>query len=294
MEVTVVNAFLDWLSVSYTMGSAANVGVPGGGHRWVPARGRWGYDVAHEDELTGMIRMSSSTRLDMGSSYVLSGSALAALASVMMYDDRIDACVHAGLDGGRASRVDLAVDISDGGEYARRVPALMTDGRLSHTVKSVRFIHGIEKGDGCTTYLGSRKTSKFLRIYDKNSESRGEVPTTRIEVQLGDHYAAQMWRTLTASDQRVRGGVIRSVLSGFVKDWADEKVNAIISGREVIQWGRPMEGADGTREWLATQVAPTFVREYRRMGGEAPTWRWFQRLVATMMKGEEVCDKASV
>jgi hypothetical protein len=279
-----VNAFLDWLNVSFTSIPSVGVGIPGGGERWTPGKGRWGYDTSATDETTGMVKLTSSTRSDMGTAYVLSGGALEALSIVTFHDDRIDACVACGLDGGRASRVDLAIDVPDAGAYARRLPSLLRDGRLIHSVKAIRFIEGLERKDGSTTYLGSRKTSKFVRVYDKDAESNGEVSATRIEVQLGDHFAAQCWRVLTEGNASMRSSVIRGVMLGFVADWGDDGVNEIMREDAQIAWGKTARSEDATRRWLREQVAPTFAREWRRLGGDAPTWDWFKTVVASMMK----------
>ena len=42
---------------------------------------------------------------------------------------------------------------------------------------------------GSTFYLGSRKTGKMLRIYDKDYESNGQVPSIRYEFELRKEYA---------------------------------------------------------------------------------------------------------
>lgn len=48
-----------------------------------------------------------------------------------------------------------------------------------------------ENDKGSTFYLGSRKTGKLLRIYDKDYESKGQVPSIRYEFELHKEYARE-------------------------------------------------------------------------------------------------------
>lgn len=96
------------------------------------------------------------------------------------------------------TRIDLAFDDYDKvytpGDYIQ----FQIDGRIRSKCQRCRFdfslTHDIKKG--ATWYLGSRNNGRFLRVYDKEYESRGEIPAIRYELELKQKYANKVAEVL--------------------------------------------------------------------------------------------------
>lgn len=95
------------------------------------------------------------------------------------------------------TRLDIALD-----DYAKTLP-FETLVEALHQGNYVRFqdynIHqnfGRKGGRGWTINLGSRKSDKYYRYYDKSAESDGEIDAYRLEVELKDYKAKQVWKIL--------------------------------------------------------------------------------------------------
>lgn len=83
----------------------------------------------------------------------------------------------------RVTRMDIAYDDFDmlitPHEYAR----WMLDGRIRTKARTYDFISS-QQTVGGTFYLGTRGRERYIRIYDKNFESKGKVPSIRYEFEL--------------------------------------------------------------------------------------------------------------
>jgi hypothetical protein len=157
----------------------------------------------------------------------------------------------------KASRLDiqLTLEVNDyrlvGADWVRRSP---------HRVRGVKHE---ESGDGDTVYLGSRKGSKFARIYVKNwiKDDEGEKGQhIRVEFQLrhdiaNRYWAAQrwgdswieLWQGLKGDRERVKGysSSLCPTVTDVFDNWIDSPSNPIPCQKSV--------GAD-TKKWLAHTV----------------------------------------
>ena len=84
----------------------------------------------------------------------------------------------------RYTRVDVAFD-----DYSRFFPMENVVNALSNDDYSgirqyMPYFPVKRTYDGFSFYLGSKKSDKFVRIYDKNAESKGRINAVRIELQL--------------------------------------------------------------------------------------------------------------
>lgn len=89
------------------------------------------------------------------------------------------------------SRLDLAYD-----DYSKMITPKdyarwYMDGWMSTKYSKIQFVAS-ERDKGHTFYLGSRKTGKMLRVYDKEYESKGEINAIRYEFELHREFAREM------------------------------------------------------------------------------------------------------
>lgn len=132
-----------------------------------------------------------------------------------------------GLGDVKVSRLDVAFDDFDK-SYSPRLFALAcveghldgeTAGLSQRAVTRVRrdqWDWSRRKG-GCF-WLGGKKSERLLRCYDKDTESGGEIPSTRLELQSRNEWATDLAERLLAA-RRGRTGlaeVFFDVLVGFV------------------------------------------------------------------------------
>lgn len=88
--------------------------------------------------------------------------------------------------GAKFTRIDLAFDDYSKAFTPRDYMRFELEGRLSTKGKRCDFISGSVKGTrtGDTFYCGTRSSARFLRIYDKNAESLGEINAIRYELEF--------------------------------------------------------------------------------------------------------------
>lgn len=139
---------------------------------------RFGYDRASKTE-SGVIFLSrSSGTSDVHT--IISGAALLAL-SESGTDARklLEMVVQS---GAKVSRLDLAKDEKDEGFNIGTFEQMSTAGNFegsAHKASATRSSDG-----GCTVYIGSRQSEKFLRVYDKGVESKQGGDWIRAEIEL--------------------------------------------------------------------------------------------------------------
>jgi hypothetical protein len=95
----------------------------------------------------------------------------------------------------RPTRMDIASD-----DYSKSLsPSVIRDAFESGLNHGFRTASQIESwsDDGFTLYLGSKKSDKLVRYYNKEVESGGEVPAYRFEVVYRDDYAVTFWKFLS-------------------------------------------------------------------------------------------------
>jgi len=132
---------------------------------------------------------------------------------------------------------------------------------------------------GCTVYIGSRTSPKYLRIYDKNAESKGKNPATRIEFELKAEVAREVSTMLSVFNGYLSASPIFTGLLGEFHDWENyPDIEAIRYGE--VSTIRPVvrDRLLSRKEWLLKQVLPTFIKDPHGEGGEL--WEWFKAKVA--------------
>lgn len=154
---------------------------------------------AHTANTPHGIKMAWNVRLDTGVDVWVSipGAALA----------RVDGRMHLGIFKRLKSsynfeptRFDIALD-----DYLKKMsPDFIMQairdknyvgfGKSSVITNQSKSVEGL---DGWTIYMGSRKSDKMYRYYDKNAESKGQINAFRLEAELKDFKAKQVWDLIT-------------------------------------------------------------------------------------------------
>lgn len=78
------------------------------------------------------------------------------------------------------------------------------EGRTKSYCRQVEYIGNGNKGLG-TFYLGQRSTGRLLRVYDKNYESKGEIPAIRWELEYRGHYARALQDKILSDSSHALG-----------------------------------------------------------------------------------------
>lgn len=220
------------------------------------SHGTKGYDsgVTYKN---GVLVSWHSTIPENGVHVVMSGACLRKLMAVDM--DWKKLMVLVGSHGGRTSRVDLAFDIKNGQLKSEsfEVSALKPYKGKGRTPKFVK----LAGGDGSwTTYIGSRQSEKFLRIYDKAKEQGNYVEDyIRVELETKGETAHAVGWQFARIDKNECVGMARGLLMG-VADFNITAWETAFNGHTValsISQGKEKD----TFSWLLKQCVPSLAKE---------------------------------
>ena len=124
----------------------------------------------------------------------------------------------------KASRLDVALDDFDKSFSPRMFAKACVSGSLDdeHAELGAQVVTRV-RGDnwewarrkgGCF-WLGGRMSARLLRVYDKDQESGGVIPSTRLELQSRDEFATDLVAKLRAARSR-RGGIVEVFMGHLV------------------------------------------------------------------------------
>lgn len=243
--------------------------------KWRKRTGGYGYNSGQVDDATGMRRFASTDRKDMGILYVVTATALSALASLTASTSYLYAALDFGFGLARASRLDVRVDLDDRGVAAHALAIELEAGRCVYAARKAYVYRGVEGDRGLTCYFGSKKSTSFVRVYDKWEESRHEKPVTRVEVQLRHARAAQAWEALRAGDNEIEWSAnIRSIISAHISRFNVRHLDQILEAGAPFVFERDTTSVTDIRCWLKAQVVPSLVRDARANFPYAPLLEW--------------------
>lgn len=216
------------------------------------------YDCASRAE-TGVVHMWSSTREEMGHHYQFVGSTLRNIFrnGDIQQETLVSDTVHA---GGRITRIDLAKDEKwTPVNYDEIWTELLARRYTGTTRKPTR--HQSENG-GYTIYLGSWKSDKFARIYNKASEQAVQGTWNRYELVIKSEYARNMAKyiasngSLVAAFDTMTKGMVSLDNSGLLQMFYDN---------ETITVSLPkLEKVTDTEKWITSQVMPALAKHYEQ------------------------------
>lgn len=221
-----------------------------------------GYSVREQNPQYGFERRYSPERPQQRVQFYFTGESIRTLKDDDKWIEVIGSLVTR---GARATRIDLAIDYLNRTDCT--VDSLLTEllaiPASERTYRKPPKIYSGVGHDGQlhaqTIYLGSTKSDKMLRIYDKGIEQyeKGRIPEPvnwiRAELQARRDYAATLWGFLTNT---ATGKPARQRISGFMRAvvplslWNDAEPTIL---------NIPVRNKD-TYKWLVTQVAPAVAK----------------------------------
>lgn len=178
---------LDWLSITVNSLHEVETIVPSADWHYV-GKGRHGYRAAYEDRLSGARVETDSTASGMDTHLTLSGLALHAVRTTFNQGDDglVNACRAV---NGRTSRIDMAINAHEGRLTVLDFRRAIKSGEAKSTMRRTYYVEGMSDGQtGDTLYLGSPKSDRQFRVYNKGAE-QGIVDGSswlRLELVLRD------------------------------------------------------------------------------------------------------------
>lgn len=117
--------------------------------------------------------------------------------------------------------------------------------------------------EGDTVYLGSRASERFLRVYDR----RG---STRVELELKERRAVELWRRLVAlNDEAAWGMEALAELRSFI-DFRERSEGVHVDRCELLPWWADFCAGADRRSTIIPRTAPTLETQEK----------WLRRSVA--------------
>jgi len=271
---------LDWLSVTLPHDTLLASFWPF--DRWVnTGKGHHGYRGSAQSDTFGVLAEFDGTA-EMGVHVVFTGQTLSDIRNeTALDDDRL--CRYIGSHRGRASRVDMAVNLHGSKITPRRALSDLKRGRLTVNAKKWSFVQGNTDGiAGDTLYCGSRQSERFLRIYDKNAQMGVQSTDAwlRLELEVKGMVARGVMDTIQKSGtQPTVTGYFDDFLQWDVPEWREIQSEDAVTPVEI------QRKDSKTEQWLLDQCVPALARAIRLH----PTFqhRFNDRLVAALRHIDE-------
>lgn len=218
---------------------------------------RHGYSRGQADN-NGVQLLWNPDRECMGHHVIFSGSALRNLweFSGISTEALLCACVDA---GGSISRLDLAKDATGETVDLRSIYQAIKQGNYSGNARKVAMMEGND--GGCTIYVGSRTSERFIRIYDKAAESQlqGEL-WFRLEVETKGMAARSTAIALRQSDNWA--GVLDSLVHGMVDITTKTDLAKFFRDGNVPIGIPKIERHTNRERWIEDQVISAVARHW--------------------------------
>lgn len=250
---------IDWLSVTFP-NNGAKVFLQEieqmayhASTRCIPAKG-----YNHGIEYNSGLRVSWHDKRDeQGTHIVMSGSTLRWYYAIGLSWHAILRAVK--MQGGRASRVDLALDVRESGLS----PAVLSSLNLmpyKGRGRTPKLTTLTSDDNGWTVYVGSRQSDKFMRIYNKGAEL-GEKNTDYVRVELeckGETAHAIGWEF---PNMGTKGCV--DMARTLIRGQADFNIARwqVALASETVELAIPQGRRRDTLGWLIKQCAPALAKE---------------------------------
>lgn len=218
-----------------------------------------GYTTAYRNDL-GVLVQWNENRPDMGvqttyTGQVIGSYLIAGVSSFALFRHHL-------ATGSRVNRIDLAIDVYDTGiDIEETLYKALKDGTATTRCKPHM---DVSPDGGVTLYIGSRKSDKCLRIYDKAKERGIEGDWKRVELELSGDFAKALGKELRAmTDEQIKQRA-KDLIAGVV-DFHSEWWQWVV-GNHPCRLTVPSKRADKIQEWIEKQVAPALAT-YIKNGG---------------------------
>lgn len=113
--------------------------------------------------------------------------------------------------GFKATRIDLAIDDYEKA-LSQDIARKLHDQKYLKKIKTGRKVENLNPKDGWTYSFGSRDSDKYIRIYDKEAESKGEINAIRYELECKGKLAHGIFTELYAIAAKIDGKIPNSDL----------------------------------------------------------------------------------
>jgi DNA relaxase NicK len=257
------NWSIDWISVTFknSISDTAVRAQTSFGFKpkaWTIGTPKFGYAHMMQHPF-GHVIMSNPGRPDMGVHLSFSGRSLRAIAEGG--HTALSMLEWALREGGKITRLDLAVDLLD---IPVDIPMLADCERVKDAPGSARKWSLVRGGDGgCTAYIGSRQSDKFMRIYDKAAETKQhDRAWTRFELEIKGDAAKVASHAFAALREGEHAPYIKGVMKAMFNP-IDPLYQELMSV-DAVHIAATRDTDDRTLEWLLGSVAKTFARTIHR------------------------------
>jgi len=225
---------------------------------WQPIKAMHGYSWAIQHPF-GHIVMGHVARPIMGTHIMLPGQALAKLQA-----GGVDAMLlvkWAVEEGGKITRLDLAIDVRD---QQIDIPMLRECPQVKTHPGSTKRWH-LHEGDdgGATLYVGSRKSDKMMRIYDKAAQmDMTDCLWTRFELEVKRETSAKVAAALVS----LPSGEIPHMVKGMMKGLFNPDISIYqrIMEAPAVHVPSTKDTSDNTLDWLFNSVAKTLAKQMKK------------------------------
>jgi len=175
-------------------------------------------------------------------------------------------------EGGRVTRIDLAIDVFD---QDIDIVALASTPRIKSAPGSCRKWNYFKGHDGgCTAYIGSRKSEKFLRIYDKAAEQGiTDRKWTRFELEIKGDAAKVVAEQVAALKEGEHALYIKGIMKAMFNPDHPLYQEIISAPAHIVTTNKDTD--DNTLEWLMNSVAKTLAKTIERRS-DVDVWEMFK------------------
>jgi len=223
------------------------------------SHGLHGYDIAVR-YVDGRIELTSSIRADMPPHIIFGGSCIDRLCAdhkISSYD--LLKLMHTY----RASRLDIAIDVRNGSLDIAKLTAMFDASNVVTRAQERIYITGT-RNVGETLYIGSPRSNRRVRIYDKAAEQKlDNVLWTRIEYQLRGKHATIACDKLCSGE--LTGNDAGAIIKSFV-DYPDDRDWIIATGNAIISISASEDKQGARRLWLFNTAIAALCAEALESG----------------------------
>lgn len=251
---------LDWLAFTFledTHEAGTWIRLYASDKTNVAIAARNGYREAYATK-TGVVVQWNVDREEMGYHVVIAGSAIRNILERHDMDQK--ALVQTVIDaGGNITRLDLAKDLQGVAISLDKIYQALEHGEHSGTARKFAQIHSINGGN--TVYVGSRKSEKFIRVYDKMAESHLQGGTWyRFELETKGMVARALAALLI--EQETWASAFDTLARHMVDLQHIPDFQAFFT-KGVVPVGIPKLEKQTDREaWIEKQVMPAVVKHF--------------------------------